>query len=39
MEEFIEKIRNKKNLTFDESKSAFKLIMEGKSNEQDIYNF
>ena len=31
MKQFIEKIRNKENLTFDESKSAFELLMEGKA--------
>ncbi|MDC3023055.1 anthranilate phosphoribosyltransferase [Candidatus Pelagibacter sp.] len=39
MRQFIEKIRNKENLSFDESKSAFELLMEGKAQEQEIFNF
>ena len=31
MKQFIEKIKKKENLTFDESKSAFELLMEGKA--------
>ena len=39
MKKFIEKIRNKENLTFEESKEAFGLLMEGKAKEQEIYDF
>ena len=39
MKQFIEKIRKKENLTFDESKSAFELLMEGKAEEQEIFHF
>ena len=39
MKHFIEKIKNKENLSFEESKAAFKLLMEGKVNEQDIFEF
>ena len=39
MKHFIEKIKNKENLSFEESKTAFKLLMEGKVNETDIYDF
>ncbi len=39
MKHFIEKIKNKENLSFEESKAAFKLLMEGKVNEQDIFDF
>ena len=39
MKHFIEKIKNKENLSFEESKVAFKLLMEGKVNEQDIFDF
>ena len=39
MKQFIEKIRKKENLTFDESKSAFELLMEGKAEEQEIFDF
>ena len=39
MKQFIEKIKNKKNLSFDESKAAFELLMEGKAEEQEIFDF
>jgi len=39
MKQFIEKIKKKENLTFDESKSAFELLMEGKAKEQEIFDF
>ena len=39
MKHIIEKIKNKENLSFEESKAAFKLLMEGKVNEQDIFDF
>jgi len=39
MKQYIDKIKNKKNLTFDESKAAFKILMEGKANEQEIFDF
>ena len=39
MKQFIEKIQNKENLSFEESKTAFQLLMEGKVNEQDIFDF
>ena len=39
MKHFIEKIKNKEDLSFEESKTAFKLLMEGKVNEQDIFDF
>ena len=39
MKHFIEKIKNKENLSFEESKAAFKALMEGKVNEQDIFDF
>ena len=39
MKNYIEKIQNKQNLTFEESKSAFKILMEGKANENEIFNF
>ena len=31
MKQLIEKIKNKENLSFEESKSAFELLMEGKA--------
>ena len=39
MKHFIEKIKNKENLSFEESKAVFKLLMEGKVSEPDIYDF
>ena len=39
MKQFIDKIKNKKDLTFEESKAAFKLLMDGKANEQEIFDF
>ena len=39
MKQFIDKIKNKKDLTFDESKAAFELLMDGKANEQEIFDF
>ncbi len=39
MEQILEKLRKKQNLTFEESKSAFELLMTGKANEDEIYNF
>ena len=39
MKQFLDKLKNKQNLTFDESKSAFKLLMTGKATEEEIYSF
>ncbi len=39
MRQFIEKIKNKQDLTFEESKAAFELLMEGKAEDQEIFNF
>ena len=39
MRQFIEKVKNKKNLSFNESKAAFELLMEGKANDQEIFDF
>ena len=39
MKQFLEKISRNQNLNFDESKSAFKLLMEGKANEKEIFDF
>ena len=39
MKQFIEKIKNKKDLSFVESKAAFELLMEGKATEQEIFDF
>ena len=39
MEKILEKLRQKENLTFEESKSTFELLMTGKASEDEIYNF
>ncbi len=39
MDKIIEKLKNKQNLNFDESKSAFENIMSGKIKEDKIHNF
>ena len=39
MEKFIEKIKSQKNLSFEESKAAFETLMEGKAQDQDIFDF
>ena len=39
MKQFLDKIKNKENLSFDESKTAFELLMEGKANDQEIFDF
>ena len=39
MDEIIKKLKNKKNLNFEESKSAFENMMSGKVNEEQIYDF
>ena len=39
MKQLIEKIKNKENLSFEESKAAFELLMEGKAKDQEIFDF
>ena len=39
MEQILEKLRNKNDLSFEESKSAFELLMTGQANEDQIYDF
>ena len=39
MRQFIEKVKNKENLSFEESKAAFELLMEGKVEDQEIFDF
>jgi len=36
---FINKLKNKENLSFNESKNAFQILMEGKASENEIYDF
>ncbi len=39
MDQILEKLKNKEDLTFEESKSAFELLMTGKASEDQIYDF
>ena len=39
MKAILEKLKQKKDLTFQESKSAFELLMTGKAKEEEIYDF
>ena len=39
MREFLEKLKNKQDLSFDESKAAFEILMEGKALEDEIFDF
>ena len=39
MKQFLEKLKKKQDLSFNESKSAFNILMNGKANEQEIFDF
>ena len=39
MDQILEKLRNKIDISFEESKSAFELLMTGQANEDQIYDF
>ena len=39
MKEFLKKLRNKQNLSFDESKDAFEVLMNGKALDDEIFEF
>ncbi len=39
MQKFISKIETKQDLSFEESVEAFRLLMEGKANDEEIFNF
>ncbi len=39
MEKFLEKLKKKQDLSFDESKSAFNILMNGEANENEIFDF
>ena len=39
MKKYLEKLKNKENLTFDESKGAFEILMDGKASESEIFDF
>ena len=38
MKKFLEKLRNKQNLSFDESKAAFEILMEGNASDKEIFD-
>ena len=39
MEKYLEKLKKKKNLSFNESKAAFEILMDGKASDGEIYDF
>ena len=39
MEKYLEKLRNMKDLSFDESKAAFEILMDGKASDDEIFDF
>ena len=39
MKKFLEKLKRKQDLSFDESKAAFEILMEGKALENEIFDF
>jgi anthranilate phosphoribosyltransferase len=39
MKNFIEKLKNKKDLSFNESKAAFEILMQGKASDDEIFDF
>ena len=39
MKKFLKKLRNKENLSFDESKEAFEILMDGKASDSQMFNF
>ena len=39
MKKFLEKLKNKQDLSFEESKSAFNILMNGEANDEEIFDF
>ena len=39
MKKFLEKLKNKQDLSFNESKAAFEILMEGKASDVEIFDF
>ena len=39
MKKFIEKLKNKENLSFNESKDAFEILMEGNVSDSEMFDF
>ena len=39
MKTFLKKLSNKQDLTFEESKTAFEILMNGKASDDEIFSF
>ena len=39
MKKFLEKLKNKQDLSFNESKAAFEILMDGKATDDEIFDF
>ena len=39
MEQYLSKLKNKHNLSFEESKAAFEILMDGKASDDEIFDF
>ena len=39
MKKFLEKLKNKQNLSFDESKDAFEILMQGTASDDEVFDF
>ncbi len=39
MEKYLEKLKNKMNLSFTDSKAAFEILMDGKASDDEIFDF
>ena len=39
MDQILEKLKNKQDLTFEQSKTAFEILMTGKASDDEIFSF
>ena len=39
MKEFLSKLKSKQNLSFEDSKAAFEILMNGNASEVEIFDF
>ena len=39
MKIFLDKLKNKQDLSFNESKNAFEILMDGKASDDEIFDF
>jgi len=39
MKKFLQKLKNQQDLSFDESKAAFEMLMQGKASDEEIFDF